>query len=75
MYLVGFRVQKKCKLKVTYLQMFRLRLESSSVRIYFYKKYKGGKLKKFVFWMFSLSERGKKSSLTGIKNQHIPGVF
>ena len=45
MYLVGFRVQKKCKLKVSYFQTFRLRLESPSVRIYFYKKYKGGNSK------------------------------
>ena len=36
---------EKCKLKVSYFQMFRLRLESSSVRIYFYKKYKGRNLK------------------------------
>ena len=42
-YLVGFRVQKKCKLKVSYFQTFRHRLETSVVRIYFYKKYKGGK--------------------------------
>ena len=30
---------------LTFFQTFRLRLESSSVRIYFYKKYKGGILK------------------------------
>ena len=35
-YLVRFRVQKKCNLKVSYFQTFRLRLESSSLRIYFY---------------------------------------
>ena len=44
-YLVGFRVQKKYKLNDSYFQTFRLWLESSSVRIYFYKKYKGGILK------------------------------
>ena len=32
MFLVGFRVQEKMELKVSYFQTFRLRLESSSVR-------------------------------------------
>ena len=30
---------------LTFFQTFRLRMESSSVRIYFYKKYKGGILR------------------------------
>ena len=30
---------------LTFFQTFRFRLESSSVRIYFYKKYKGGILR------------------------------
>ena len=48
MFLVGFRVQKKCNPKFHIFKRFDSDLEFSSVKIYFYKKYKGRYLKKFA---------------------------